>query len=180
MQLWCGRRLPPTRRTCTHTDGDCRRKALHAGTCHNDRCKQSVECRHLRSQRREHSRAISLDIHSFRPESGTERHQRQPALFQPQTLLSIGRETGHFLQLLSAHDSHKRQQLHHGSGQRCRPCLSFHADGSRRHHVCRRHSHRKYQHHARQPDIQPCVDPTPAEHFPIGRTVQHQAAGCVQ
>ena len=80
----------------------------------------------------------------------------------------------------STHDSHKRQQLHHGSGQRCRPCLSFHADGSRRHHVCRRHSHRKYQHHARQPDIQPCVDPTPTEHFSIGRTVQHQAAGCVQ
>ena len=67
MQLWCGRRLPPTRRTCTHTDGDCRRKTLHAGTCHNDRCKQSVECRHLRSQRREHSRAISGSQLSFNP-----------------------------------------------------------------------------------------------------------------
>lgn len=100
--------------------------------------------------------------------------------FNPKLYYPLGGETGHFLQLLSAHDSHKRQQLHHGSGQRCRPCLSFHADGSRRHHVCRRHSHRKYQHHARQPDIQPCVDPTPTEHFSIGRTVQHQAAGCVQ
>ena len=118
------------RRTCTHTDGDCRRKTLHAGTCHNDRCKQSVECRHLRSQRREHSRAISLDIHSFRPESGTERHQRQPALFQPQTLLSIGRETGHFLQLLSAHDSHKRQHYITAPGNGVAPAYHFTLTGT--------------------------------------------------